>query len=168
MGCSILFYYIKFSTQFYSLNMTNSLKNLIHPDIKHVLDEIYQVSRNQKMQIYVVGGFVRDLILNKPGKDIDFVVIGDAIEFTQNIHNTLPVSEPVFFPKFILIRFCIFIFHMSHKDIHQSCTGKKVFRFCRNNGDFHIGLFADIAGDRNAGNTITEDDQVFHRAALSF
>ena len=80
--------------------MTNSLKNLIHPDIKHVLDEIYQVSRNQKIQIYVVGGFVRDLILNKPGKDIDFVVIGDAIEFTQNIHNTLPVSEPVFFPKF--------------------------------------------------------------------
>ena len=80
--------------------MIHSLKSIIHPDTKYVLDEIYRVSKNLNLQIYVVGGFVRDLVLNKPGKDIDFVIIGDAIEFARNLHNTLSTSEPVFFPKF--------------------------------------------------------------------
>jgi poly(A) polymerase len=80
--------------------MPNSTKISIQPESKQILDEIYLVSKNHKIKIYVVGGFVRDLILNRPGKDIDFIVIGDAVEFAKNIHKSLKTSEPVLFPKF--------------------------------------------------------------------
>ena len=66
--------------------MSNLIKSL-QPDTKKILDEIYQVSEKHNIKIYVVGGFVRDLILKRPGKDIDFVVIGDAIEFALNVHK---------------------------------------------------------------------------------
>ncbi len=80
--------------------MSTSIKNLIPPNTKLILDDIYQVSERQNIKIYVVGGFVRDLILKRSGKDIDFVVIGDAVEFAKNIHKSLNTSEPVLFPKF--------------------------------------------------------------------
>jgi putative nucleotidyltransferase with HDIG domain len=80
--------------------MAKSLKNLVHPDTKQILNEIYLVSKKHNLQTYVVGGFVRDLIIKKAGKDIDFVVLGDAIEFAQNIYKTLFTSAPVLFPKF--------------------------------------------------------------------
>ena len=34
---------------------------------------------------YVVGGFVRDLLLGNPGKDIDIVVVGQGIELAQAV-----------------------------------------------------------------------------------
>ena len=80
--------------------MTNSIKKSIFPETEQILIEIYQVSKNHNIKIFVVGGFVRDLIINRPGKDIDFVVLGDAVEFVKHIHRTLKTSEPVLFPKF--------------------------------------------------------------------
>lgn len=46
------------------------------------LDLITAVSwqaEHQSIPIYLVGGFVRDLILNRPNKDLDFAVEGDSI-----------------------------------------------------------------------------------------
>ncbi len=31
-------------------------------------------------ECYVVGGYVRDLLLGRPSKDIDFVTVGSGIE----------------------------------------------------------------------------------------
>lgn len=39
------------------------------------------------VEIFLIGGIVRDLILNNPIKDIDIVVQGDAIEFTEYLKN---------------------------------------------------------------------------------
>jgi len=80
--------------------MANSIKKSILPETEQILTEIYQISKKQNTKIYVVGGFVRDLILNRPGTDIDFVVLGDAVEFVKNIHKALKTSKPVLFPKF--------------------------------------------------------------------
>ncbi len=39
------------------------------------------------LRIYIVGGFVRDLILNRPGLDFDIVVEGDAIQLARSLAN---------------------------------------------------------------------------------
>lgn len=78
----------------------NSIHKHIKSDSKEILIEIASIAKEKKINIYVVGGFVRDLILNKPGKDIDFVVIGNAIKFTEVLHKKLHTTQPVVFPKF--------------------------------------------------------------------
>ena len=36
-------------------------------------------------EVYVVGGFVRDLFLGLPSKDLDFVTVGSGIELARNV-----------------------------------------------------------------------------------
>lgn len=40
-------------------------------------------AREINMQVYVVGGWVRDLLLRRESKDIDFVCVGSGIELAQ-------------------------------------------------------------------------------------
>ncbi len=42
-----------------------------------------------QLETYVVGGYVRDLILNRPSKDIDFVCVGSGIELAQKVATAL-------------------------------------------------------------------------------
>jgi len=41
------------------------------------------------LNAYVVGGFVRDLILGVENFDIDIVVEGDALMFLKNLHSII-------------------------------------------------------------------------------
>ncbi len=50
-----------------------------------VFDLIKQVSAQLGIKTYVIGGFVRDLLLERPSKDIDIVCLGDAILFAKAI-----------------------------------------------------------------------------------
>jgi poly(A) polymerase len=61
---------------------------------------LQRTAYNLEMQLYAVGGFVRDLILGKKGKDIDFVVIGDALRFVEEFHKRHRSSQPVLYPRF--------------------------------------------------------------------
>lgn len=43
---------------------------------------IYKISQDLQSKIYIVGGFVRDQMLEKPlKKDLDFVVVGSGLDF---------------------------------------------------------------------------------------
>ena len=58
--------------------------------IKNLFKKIYAVSKKMKTDIYVVGGFVRDELLeNKEKKDIDFVVLGSGLEFAKKFDKEL-------------------------------------------------------------------------------
>jgi len=48
-----------------------------------VFKPLIQLAETKQVEAYVVGGYVRDLFLNRPSKDIDIVVVGDGIEFAQ-------------------------------------------------------------------------------------
>jgi poly(A) polymerase len=50
-----------------------------------LLSILSSVAHNTNTQIYLVGGYVRDLLLNIDSKDIDVLVIGDGIEFAQYV-----------------------------------------------------------------------------------
>lgn len=45
------------------------------------LETIAAVSRGHNVPVYLVGGFVRDLLLERENRDLDLVVEGDGIEF---------------------------------------------------------------------------------------
>ena len=40
------------------------------------------------VKVFVIGGFVRDLMLKRPSKDVDFVVLGSGIEFAKEVAST--------------------------------------------------------------------------------
>ena len=65
--------------------------------LKHPLFSIVSgIAAEQNVQAYVIGGFVRDLILNRPSKDIDIVIIGNGIEFAERVARKLKVKLSVF------------------------------------------------------------------------
>lgn len=66
-----------------------------------VFDQLKIAIKTSKSEAYVVGGFVRDLIMNRPCKDIDIVCIGSGIELAQIFANNLePKAEVIIFKNF--------------------------------------------------------------------
>jgi putative nucleotidyltransferase with HDIG domain len=52
-------------------------------------------SKKLGIDSYVVGGYVRDLMLNRPNKDIDFVCVGSGIELAKTTAAIIDVDLPV-------------------------------------------------------------------------
>lgn len=50
---------------------------------------IKQLAAETNTECYVVGGYVRDLFLNRPNKDIDILVVGGGIDFAKQISMRL-------------------------------------------------------------------------------
>jgi len=65
-----------------------------------VLDKISSLSEKLGIKIYAVGGFVRDLILENTGTDMDFVVEGDALEVARAFRQNFRSGKVVTFPRF--------------------------------------------------------------------
>ena len=55
-------------------NVNSLLKERLGQDLLDILKRISQIGDRCKVPVFVVGGFVRDLLLNIPNKDIDIVV----------------------------------------------------------------------------------------------
>ncbi len=50
---------------------------------------VAQTAHQMQRETYVVGGYVRDLLLKRPSKDIDFVCIGDGISLAREVAKNL-------------------------------------------------------------------------------
>jgi putative nucleotidyltransferase with HDIG domain len=62
-----------------------------------IFKTVQEVSEQLGYQTFVVGGFVRDLIMKRPSKDIDFVCVGSGIELAEAVARKLGnVSLSVF------------------------------------------------------------------------
>ena len=59
--------------------------NLLPPEKQTVLSNIAAQAAALNMPCYLVGGFVRDLLLNKPVNDLDIVLEGDAIKLGKSL-----------------------------------------------------------------------------------
>jgi len=62
----------------------------------HIFKIISTLAGEQNLQVFAIGGFVRDLFLNRPSKDIDIVIIGNGIEFAESVGKKLKVKVAVF------------------------------------------------------------------------
>lgn len=55
-----------------------------------VFDVVASAAAELGVDAYVIGGFVRDLVLKRPSKDIDVVCIGDGIGLAELVSKKLP------------------------------------------------------------------------------
>ena len=79
------------------LNIKDQLNNL--PE-KKILSYATAVSKELSTPSYLVGGYVRDLILNRKTTDIDIMVEGDGILFAEKLAKRLGVDNIVIYEKF--------------------------------------------------------------------
>lgn len=66
---------------------TRRIQHLMRERLPHnvyaLLEHAGKIGDRLGLSVYTVGGFVRDLLLNRPNLDIDLVVEGDAIAFAK-------------------------------------------------------------------------------------
>jgi poly(A) polymerase len=56
---------------------------------QNIFKQIAQCADELNVDAYVIGGFVRDIIMNRPTKDIDVVTIGKGIDLAKKLHSKL-------------------------------------------------------------------------------
>lgn len=64
------------------MNLSEDLKNPIFRRIGEIADEMGR-------EVYVVGGYVRDIFLDRTSDDIDFVTVGSGIELAEHVAEAL-------------------------------------------------------------------------------
>ncbi len=68
------------------------IKHLKHPIFKIIA----KISQQQNTEAFVIGGFVRDLFLQRPSKDVDILVLGNGPEFAIKVGEALKTKVSVF------------------------------------------------------------------------
>lgn len=72
-----------------SRNMGRTMRDRLPKDVLDILEKAGALGRSRQTPVYVVGGFVRDLLLKTPNHDIDLVVEGDGIGFARAFAGVL-------------------------------------------------------------------------------
>ena len=70
------------------------------------------------MEAYVIGGFVRDLLLDRPSKDIDIVVVGSGLDLAKACAEKLRVKKVSTFERFGTA-------HFRYKDLEVEFVGAR-------------------------------------------
>ncbi|MDR0401594.1 MAG: CCA tRNA nucleotidyltransferase [Endomicrobium sp.] len=85
-------------------------KNITIPQCyKSIIDKIEITATENCFDVYIVGGFVRDLLINKKPNDLDIMVCGGKTEhekkiasiiFSKTFANKYKLKKPILFEKF--------------------------------------------------------------------
>ncbi|PID27377.1 MAG: tRNA nucleotidyltransferase [Candidatus Cloacimonadota bacterium] len=65
-----------------------------------IIRDIAKVVDFANAEVYLVGGFVRDKVLGKTPKDIDFVVVGDGIKFAEEVASFYKIKKVIKYKRF--------------------------------------------------------------------
>lgn len=65
--------------------MQPSLENVVNPPIKQIIQLVSSIGKENNQEVYLVGGFVRDLYLKRGSDDLDFVIIGSPNTFARQL-----------------------------------------------------------------------------------
>ncbi|MFT5859527.1 MAG: poly(A) polymerase [Flavobacteriaceae bacterium] len=93
---------------------SNYSKYLTHP----VFKVASQIVTENNLEAYVIGGYVRDLILGRPSKDIDIVVIGSGLDLAKACAEKLRVKKVSLFENFGTAQFM-------YKDLEVEFVGAR-------------------------------------------
>lgn len=70
-------------------NMLEGMRRMLPKEVFKIIRRMARSAEEQQLKAYVVGGFVRDLLLGLKNLDVDIVVEGDAIEFAGSAAERL-------------------------------------------------------------------------------
>ncbi|RJP62190.1 MAG: HD domain-containing protein [Ignavibacteriales bacterium] len=76
------------------MNLKEKIKNI------KAVQEISNLISETEDEVYIVGGFVRDLILDRTQNEIDFLVIGDGPKFAEILAKKLNIKNINTFKNF--------------------------------------------------------------------
>src|SRR5665213_819831 len=71
-------------------------KHLKHP----VFEIVSKTAHKMGVHAYVIGGYVRDILLQRESKDIDIVVLGSGIELAHNVADKIGDTHVNIFKNF--------------------------------------------------------------------
>ncbi|RZK91367.1 MAG: HD domain-containing protein [Pedobacter sp.] len=75
---------------------SHNAKSLLGNIEASIFKILADTAANTNTETYVIGGFVRDIYLNRPSKDIDVVVLGNGIAFAEKVGQRLKTNVAVF------------------------------------------------------------------------
>ncbi|MFP5471780.1 MAG: CCA tRNA nucleotidyltransferase [Bacteroidia bacterium] len=78
----------------------NLLNNITDNNVKSVIDALKNISAQKNQPIFIIGGYVRDLLLERPTKDIDIVTEGSGVELANETAAKLNVKKINIFKNF--------------------------------------------------------------------
>ena len=70
------------------------------PVENEAINKIAKICDKSNVEAYLVGGFVRDLVLGIESKDIDICVVGNAIEFAGVVADSFGIKLKAIYKKF--------------------------------------------------------------------
>ena len=74
---------------FFVRSLANLMNSKLPPSLLSLLHRCGEVAEEVGASVYVVGGFVRDLLLGVENMDIDLVAEGDGIAYAERLSNRL-------------------------------------------------------------------------------
>ena len=98
------------------------LKEAVSGDVFQV---IFSCGEELNQPVYVIGGFVRDLFLERTGKDIDFVTAGSGIRLAELVAQKIKTSKLAVFRNYGTAM-------IKHKDFELEFVGARKESYNRN------------------------------------
>ena len=69
------------------INLADKIEKTLPVELVALTKQAAAIAADKKVQLYLVGGIVRDLLLGQPNFDLDLVAEGDAIGMAKEIAN---------------------------------------------------------------------------------
>ena len=84
----------------------SNISELLNTNKEHlkIFKQASSVGKLLNTKVYIVGGYVRDIILNNPLKDLDLMVENNSEEFANLLAKQLKVNTVIKFDKFFTYR----------------------------------------------------------------
>ena len=74
------------------INLARSIKEQLPEELIDFIKQAGEVAQREQQRLYLVGGVVRDLLLERRNLDLDLVIEGDAIKLAQEIAESQSVK----------------------------------------------------------------------------
>ncbi len=108
------------------------------------LNAAVETAEQLEVKAYIVGGFIRDLILERESNELDFLIIGDGPRFASEFANKLGIKNITIYRNFGTAHF-----NYSGFDLEFVGARKESYRSDSRNPDVEPGTFEEDISRRD-------------------